>query len=89
MRGSSPQSWPDGPARAFLTPFYTRLICLTFWQDPIPIAEHAHETPANMTVPLVILAVFALGAGWFAQPSRPGSRRGMPSSMRPIPLRQA
>ena len=60
-----------GLAGAFLTPFYmTRLICLTFLgktRDP-HVAEHAHETPANMTVPLVILAVFALGAGWFAQP---------------------
>ncbi|MBD3175269.1 MAG: NADH-quinone oxidoreductase subunit L [Armatimonadia bacterium] len=60
-----------GIAGAFLTPFYmTRLICLTFFGKTRDrhVAEHAHETPPNMTVPLIVLSVFALAAGWFAHP---------------------
>ena len=52
---------------ALLTAFYTmRQITLTFLGKPrTSAAEHAHETPWTMTFPLVVLAVFAIGAGWF------------------------
>ncbi len=57
-------------AGAFLTPFYmTRCVCLTFFgKAPRDhhVAEHAHETKPNMTMPLVALAVLALCAGWWA-----------------------
>jgi len=51
---------------ALLTAFYTmRQISLTFLGKPrTALADHAHESNAFMTVPLVILAVFAVGAGW-------------------------
>jgi NADH-quinone oxidoreductase subunit L len=51
---------------AFLTAFYTmRQITLTFLGEPrTKESEHAHETPWTMTVPLIILAVFAVGYGW-------------------------
>jgi NADH-quinone oxidoreductase subunit L len=51
---------------AFLTAFYTmRQITLTFLGEArTDEAEHAHETPWTMTVPLVILSVFAVGYGW-------------------------
>ena len=51
---------------AFLTAFYTmRQISLTFLGEPrSPLAEHAHESNKLMTVPLVLLAVFAATAGW-------------------------
>jgi len=55
---------------AFLTAFYTmRQITLTFFGEPrTKEAEHAQETPWTMTLPLVILAIFAIGYGWFGIP---------------------
>ena len=52
---------------AFLTAFYTfRAYFLTFWgaeRIPEEAGGHAHESPPVMTMPLVILAVFAAGVG--------------------------
>lgn len=55
---------------ALLTAFYTmRQITLTFLGEPrTKAAHHAQETPWTMTVPLVILAVFAIGVGWVGIP---------------------
>ena len=55
---------------AFLTAFYTgRQISLTFLGRPRSHhAEHAHETPNSMTVPLMLLAVFALTLGFAGVP---------------------
>ncbi len=51
---------------AFLTAFYTmRQIGLTFLGKPrTALADHAEESSPFMTFPLVILAIFAVGAGW-------------------------
>ena len=56
---------------AFLTAFYTmRQIMLTFGGEArTKEAEHAQETPWTMTVPLMILAVFAVAAGWVGIPN--------------------
>ncbi|HLF07034.1 MAG TPA: NADH-quinone oxidoreductase subunit L, partial [Thermoplasmata archaeon] len=55
-----------GVATAFLTAFYMwRLYCLTFtgvYRGP----QTPHESPWTMTLPLVILAVFALFVGLYA-----------------------
>ena len=55
---------------AFLTAFYTmRQITLTFLGGPrTKEAEHAHETPWTMTLPLIVLSVFAIGYGWIGIP---------------------
>ena len=55
---------------AFLTAFYTmRQITLTFFGQPrTPAAEYASETPLTMTIPLIVLAVFAVGVGWAGMP---------------------
>ncbi len=55
---------------AFLTAFYTmRQITLTFLGEPrTSAAAHAQETTWTMTVPLMVLAVFALGLGWTGIP---------------------
>jgi proton-translocating NADH-quinone oxidoreductase chain L len=57
---------------AFMTAFYTfRAYFLTFWgEEKIPpeAGHHAHESPAIMTVPLVVLAVGALGVGIVVEP---------------------
>ncbi|MGB2965721.1 MAG: NADH-quinone oxidoreductase subunit L [Anaerolineales bacterium] len=55
---------------AFITAFYTaRQISLTFLGKPRGHhAEHAHETPHTMTVPLILLAFFALTLGFVGIP---------------------
>ncbi len=57
---------------AFLTAFYTmRQITLTFLGKPrTQAAEEAHESVWSMTAPLIILAVFALAAGWVGIPEQ-------------------
>ncbi|MEW5868690.1 MAG: NADH-quinone oxidoreductase subunit L [Chloroflexota bacterium] len=55
---------------ALLTAFYTmRQISLTFLGKPRTVeAEHAVESKWTMTMPLVILAFFAVTAGWVGIP---------------------
>ena len=56
---------------AGLTSFYMfRLIFLTFFGAPRFDEHnvHVHESPKNMTVPLVILAFLSIFGGWFAAP---------------------
>ncbi len=57
---------------AFLTAFYTmRQITLTFLGKPrSQAAEHARETPWTMTTPLLLLAFFAVAAGWVGIPEQ-------------------
>jgi NADH-quinone oxidoreductase subunit L len=56
---------------AFMTAFYTmRQITLTFLGEPrTKEAEHAQETPWTMTVPLIILSIFAVAYGWVGIPT--------------------
>jgi len=52
---------------AFITAFYMfRLWYMTFAGKPRNQKryDHAHESPRVMTMPLVVLAVFAIGIGW-------------------------
>jgi NADH-quinone oxidoreductase subunit L len=55
---------------ALLTAFYTmRQITLTFLGEArTEEAEHAHETPWTMTVPLIVLSIFAVTVGWVGIP---------------------
>jgi NADH-quinone oxidoreductase subunit L len=55
---------------AFLTAFYTmRQISLTFLgTHRTKAAENAHESVWTMTLPLVVLAVFAVAIGWVGIP---------------------
>lgn len=55
---------------ALITAFYTmRQISLTFFGEPrTKEAEHAVESKWTMTAPLVILAFFAISAGWLGLP---------------------
>jgi proton-translocating NADH-quinone oxidoreductase chain L len=57
---------------AFLTAFYTmRAYSLTFLgaeRVPEEAGHHAHESPPSMTVPLMVLAVGAVAAGFLVQP---------------------
>jgi proton-translocating NADH-quinone oxidoreductase chain L len=59
--------WAIGLLVALLTALYMfRMWYLTFLGKPkSEEAEHAHESPKSMTIPLAILAVFAVGSGFF------------------------
>ncbi|MCE9565229.1 MAG: NADH-quinone oxidoreductase subunit L [Planctomycetes bacterium] len=56
----------------FMTAFYTfRAYFLTFWgpeRIPEEAGHHAHESPSRMTIPLMILAVGAVGVGIAVEP---------------------
>ncbi len=69
-------------AAALLTAFYTmRQITLTFLGTPrTKAAEHAGESVRTMTLPLIVLSVFAIGAGWVGIPETfPGIGGLLPS----------
>jgi NADH-quinone oxidoreductase subunit L len=57
---------------AFLTAFYTmRAYAMTFLgaeRVPEEAGHHAHESPRVMTIPLMVLAVGAVAAGFLVQP---------------------
>jgi len=66
-------------AGAFMTAYYTwRLFFLAFLSGPRmskDVAHHAHESPASMTLPLVVLALLTVAAGWaWGVPSEHGTR---------------
>jgi NADH-quinone oxidoreductase subunit L len=62
----SPGYYWVGVITAFLTAFYmTRLVVVAFFGPPrTHAAEHPHESPRVMTIPLVILAVLSVVSGW-------------------------
>lgn len=57
-----------GCLAAFLTAFYSwRLLIMAFHRAPRASAEvmaHVHESPRVMTLPLLVLAIGAVFAGW-------------------------
>ena len=65
---------------AFMTAFYTfRLVFLAFFGSPRmdkEVAHHVHESPAVMTVPLIVLAILTAVAGFIGIPSAPGTAFG-------------
>ncbi|MDF0645441.1 MAG: NADH-quinone oxidoreductase subunit L [Nitrospira sp.] len=76
-------AWASGPLgqllalfgllTALLTAFYSfRLVFVTFWGSSHVDAHHAsavHEPSPTMTVPLVILAIFSIAAGYLGIPA--------------------
>ncbi|WP_413559174.1 NADH-quinone oxidoreductase subunit L [Bdellovibrio sp. HCB209] len=74
----SPILWAAGALGATLTAFYmTRLMALTFWgQSRVPSHVHPHESPALMTIPLIVLAVLSVIGGWIGIPHVIGEHLG-------------
>ena len=64
--------WGVGVATAFLTAFYSFRLIYTVFHGPSKVdpkaMKHLHESPAVMTVPLVVLAVLSVTAGWAGLP---------------------
>ncbi|MFV1951345.1 MAG: NADH-quinone oxidoreductase subunit L [Nitrospinota bacterium] len=64
--------WGIGALAAFMTAFYMfRLIFMTFWGESRveeDVAKHLHESPGNMTLPLIILAFLSIIGGFVGIP---------------------
>jgi len=79
--------WLLGLVAAGLTSFYMfRLIFLTFFgkQQFDEHKVHVHESPKNMTVPLMVLAFFAIFGGWFAAPKLVGGTNYFDAFLHPV-----
>ena len=76
-----------GLLAAILTSFYMfRLIWLTFFGKPRYDEHkvHVHESPLNMTVPLMVLAFLSLTGGWFALPALFGGKDYFSEFLSPV-----
>ena len=76
-----------GLAAAILTSFYMfRLIWLTFFGQKRYDEHHVHvhESPLNMTIPLMILAFLSLTGGWFALPTLWGGKDYFADFLSPV-----
>jgi len=62
--------WLVGVIAAGCTAFYmTRLMAMTFWgASRVPKSVHPHESPPSMLIPLCVLAVLSVFAGWLGVP---------------------
>jgi NADH-quinone oxidoreductase subunit L len=80
--------WFAGFATAGLTAFYMfRLFFLTFAgksRMPQEVEHHIHESPKVMTVPLICLAVGALGAGYLGWPKMLGGSNPFEHFLEPV-----
>jgi len=73
----SPVLWAVGAAVAGMTAFYMfRLLFMTFFgESRVDPHVHVHESPKSMTVPLMILAVGSILAGYIGLPAWLGRSR--------------
>jgi NADH-quinone oxidoreductase subunit L len=68
---ASPVLWGLGVLTAGITSFYMfRLLFLTFFGNERYDEHHVHvhESPKNMLVPLIVLAILSVCGGWMAAP---------------------
>jgi NADH-quinone oxidoreductase subunit L len=89
--GSGPHKnfplWLLGVVAAGITSFYMfRLIYLTFFGAPRYDEHkvHVHESPKNMTIPLMILAFLSIFGGWFAAPHLVGGTDHFEAFLHPV-----
>src|SRR5271165_5588964 len=78
---------------ALMTSFYMfRLIYLTFFGKPRmshEVEHHIHESPKSMTVPLVILALCAVGSGYLGMPHSLGGSNRFEKFLEPVFAKEA
>ncbi|MGB0036885.1 MAG: NADH-quinone oxidoreductase subunit L [Candidatus Acidiferrales bacterium] len=84
---AAPLLWAIGLVGAGLTSFYMfRLVFLTFFgaarYDEKKV--HVHESPKNMTVPLMILALLSTVGGWVAAPALWGGTNYFEKFLEPV-----
>jgi NADH-quinone oxidoreductase subunit L len=76
-----------GVLTAGLTAFYMfRLLFLTFFGSPRYDERHVHvhESPKNMTVPLIVLAILSVCGGWMAAPQLFGGANHFHDFLAPV-----
>ncbi len=86
-RASNPFLWALGLIGAGFTSFYMfRLIFLTFFGEPRYDEHkvHVHESPYNMTVPLIFLAILSTVGGWAAAPHLVGGTDYFEKFLHPV-----
>jgi NADH-quinone oxidoreductase subunit L len=80
--------WLIGFVTALMTAFYMgRLIFLTFFGKPRmshEVEHHIHESPKSMTIPLVILAICSVAAGWLGIPHSLGGSNQFGKFLEPV-----
>jgi NADH-quinone oxidoreductase subunit L len=85
--------WGIGYITAFMTAFYMfRLVYLTFFGQPRmshEVEHHIHESPKSMTVPLVILALMSIFAGFLGWPHSLGGSDRFAHFLAPVFAREA
>ena len=85
--------WFVGYGTALMTAFYMfRLMYLTFYSPSRmsrEVEHHVHESPKSMTVPLVILAICSIGAGWLSWPHSLGGSAHFQKFLEPVFAREA
>src|SRR6202795_4838863 len=85
--------WFVGYATALMRAFYMfRLMYLTFYSPSRmshEVEHHVHESPKSMTVPLVILAICSMGAGWLSWPHSLGGSAHFGKFVEPVFAREA
>lgn len=81
-------AWAIGTLVAFLTAFYSfRLFFLIFhgeFRGSDAQRHHLHESPTVITLPLILLALGAVGAGWFGIPQILGGNNHWAHFLEPV-----
>src|SRR5580658_10055744 len=80
--------WFVGYGTALMTAFYMfRLMYLTFYSPSRmshEVEHHVHESPKSMTMPLVLLALCSIGAGWLSWPHSLGGSARFEKFVEPV-----
>src|SRR5271166_687574 len=91
--GGFPYLWLIGFGTALMTSFYMfRLMYLTFFGKPRmshEVEHHIHESPKSMTMPLVILAICAIGSGFLGLPHSLGGSNRFEKFLEPVFAKEA
>jgi NADH-quinone oxidoreductase subunit L len=86
--GFSPAVWVVAVIGSLLTAFYMfRMLYLVFFKEfrgTEAVKHHLHESPAVMTVPLVLLAILALFGGLINLPAVFGGNAGLLAFLAPV-----
>ncbi|HEY9535565.1 MAG TPA: NADH-quinone oxidoreductase subunit L [Mucilaginibacter sp.] len=84
----NPTYYVVGVITAMLTSFYMfRMMYLTFWgkfRGTHEQEHHLHESPASMTIPLVVLAVLSAVAGFIGVPAVLGGHHELHAFLSPV-----
>lgn len=84
----NPVYYVIGVITAMLTSFYMfRMMYLTFWgkfRGTHEQEHHLHESPASMTIPLIVLAVLSIIAGMIGVPAVMGGHHELNAYLTPV-----